>query len=110
MGRLAAIAPRVANVTVRIVAASTIPFYGFGFRMFPYAEDRADRMQLRVSTISPVEFVREFRGIWRGDYESESILDYLIDEVEIEIDPPTPFQIGGDEQGERESVRVALGE
>ena len=76
--------------------------------MFPYAEDRPDRMQLRVSTIGSVEFLRGFRSIWRGDYESDSITDYLVEDVDVEMDPPTPFQIGGDEQGERERVRVRL--
>jgi diacylglycerol kinase family enzyme len=95
----------------RIVSASTIPYYGFGFRMFPYAEDRPDRMQLRISTISATEFVGGFRGIWRGDYENpESIFDYLVEDVEVEIDPPTPFQIGGDVIGERAVMAMRLTE
>jgi diacylglycerol kinase family enzyme len=95
----------------RIVCASTIPYYGFGFRMFPYAEDRPDRMQLRISTISATEFVAGFRGIWRGDYENpETIFDYLVENVEVEIDPPTPFQIGGDVIGERSVMPMRLTE
>lgn len=95
----------------RLVSASTIPFYGFGFRMFPYAEDRPDRMQLRISTISATEFVAGFRKIWRGDYENpETIFDYLVEDVDVEIDPATPFQIGGDEQGLRDRVRMRLTE
>ena len=50
----------------RIAAASTIPYYGFGFRVFPYAEDRSDRFNLRISNISSVEFVQNFRAIWKG--------------------------------------------
>ncbi len=106
--RLIAAGETIYEGRASLVSASTIPFYGFGFRMFPYAEDRPDRMQLRVSTIGSVEFVREFRSIWRGDYESDSITDYLVEDIEVEIDPPTPFQIGGDEQGERDRVRIRL--
>lgn len=106
--RLIAVGETIYEGRASIVSASTIPFYGFGFRMFPYAEDRPDRMQLRVSTIGSVEFVREFRSIWRGDYESDSITDYLVEDIEVEIDPPTPFQIGGDQQGERDRVRIRL--
>jgi len=40
----------------RIAAVSTIPYYGFGFRAFPYAEERPDRMSLRISTITPIPF------------------------------------------------------
>jgi len=89
----------------RIVGLATIPYYGFGFRMFPFAEERSDRMQLRVSTIGPVGFVRNFRAIWRGEYHDPNIVfDYLVEAVRIEIDPPTVFQIGGDPQGERTEV------
>jgi diacylglycerol kinase family enzyme len=95
----------------KIVALSTIPYYGFGFRMFPYADDRHDRMQLRVSTISTVSFVRHFSSIWSGEYDNiETVFDYFVDEVTIEMDPLTSFQIGGDERGQRESVRVRLTE
>ena len=33
----------------RIVALSTIPYYGFGFRMFPFAEEQPDRRAVRFS-------------------------------------------------------------
>ncbi len=95
----------------RIVAMSTIPFWGFGFRAFPYANERTDRMQLRLSTISAGPFLRNFKAIWRGDYESSDILfDYLVESVKIEIDPPSPFQIGGDYFGIRDSVEASLTE
>ena len=92
-----------------IAAVSTIPYYGFGFRMFPFAGERGDRAQLRISTVATVPFVRNFPDIWRGTYaDPERLFDYYVDDVEIEMDPPTSFQIGGDIQGERERVRVRL--
>ncbi|HSN99374.1 MAG TPA: diacylglycerol kinase family protein [Candidatus Nanopelagicales bacterium] len=95
----------------RIVALSTIPYYGFGFRMFPYAEDRPDRMQLRVSIVHPFTFIRHFGEIWRGEYDDlEIIFDYFVDDVTIEMDPVTSFQIGGDVRGERSRVRMRLTE
>jgi diacylglycerol kinase family enzyme len=93
----------------RIVSASTIPYFGFGFRMFPFAEERPDRMQLRISRIGPVEFVQNFPAIWRGDYHAPDVLfDYLVEAVTVEMDPPTAFQIGGDPHGERARVELAL--
>lgn len=95
----------------KIASVGTIPYYGFGFRFFPYAEDRGDRMQLRISTISPLSFVANFGPIWRGEYESlETVFDYFVDDVTIEMDPPTSFQIGGDVAGDRSRVRVRLAE
>lgn len=95
----------------KVASLSTIPYYGFGFRFFPYADQRADRMQLRVSTISPLAFVRHFGAIWRGDYADPSTaFDYLVDDVSVEMSPETSFQIGGDVRGDRSRVRVRLTE
>lgn len=93
----------------RIVALSTIPYYGFGFRAFPYADERDDRMQLRISTIGVADFVRNFAAIWRGEFEpADEVIDYLVESVTIAMDPATAFQVGGDLRGTRESVDVVL--
>lgn len=93
----------------RIVAASTIQFYGFGLRMFPYAEERKDRMSLRISTLGPAAFVANLRSIWRGEFQDPShLLDYLVQAVRIEMDPATPFQIGGDVVDNRTEVTLRL--
>jgi diacylglycerol kinase family enzyme len=94
---------------MRLCGLSTIPYYGYGFRMFPYAEERPDRMHLRVATMTPIEFVRHFREIWRGEYDNPGTLfDYLVESMSIELDPPTDFQIGGDPRGKRSKLEVSL--
>ncbi|MBK7581721.1 MAG: hypothetical protein IPI67_16115 [Myxococcales bacterium] len=93
----------------RIVGLATIQYYGFGFRMFPFADERTDRMQLRVSTIGSLAFVRNFPAIWQGEYHDPNfVFDYLVDAVSIEIDPPTMLQIGGDPRGERSRVHAQV--
>jgi diacylglycerol kinase family enzyme len=93
----------------RIASASTIPYYGFGFRCFPFAEERADRMHLRISTIGSFTVVANFPSIWKGQYENlEVVFDYLVEKVAIETDPPTEFQIGGDPVGKRRLVHLEL--
>src|SRR6185369_12574025 len=95
----------------KVASVGTIPYYGFGLRFFPYAEDRPDRMQLRLSNITPAAFVANLRPIWRGEYEDpETTFDYFVDDVTIEMDPSTPFQIGGDVVGERSRVRFRMTE
>lgn len=94
---------------MRFAAISTIPYYGYGFRMFPYAEERPDRMHLRLTTMSPIEFLLHMRDIWRGSYEgSKSIHDFLVESVEIEMEPEVAFQIGGDSRGLRRRVEARL--
>lgn len=93
----------------RIAALSTIPYYGFGFRAFPYAEEREDRMHLRISDITVQDFVGSFGAIWRGEYENPNTLfDYLVESVHMQIDPPAAFQIGGDVHGMRSEVQARL--
>jgi diacylglycerol kinase family enzyme len=95
----------------KVASCGAIPYYGFGLRFFPYADERPDRMHLRLSTISTLSFVRHFPEIWRGEYEDlETVFDYLVDDVTIEMDPPTSFQIGGDVRGERARVRARMTE
>lgn len=94
---------------IKIVCSSTIPYYGFGFRVFPYADERDDRMNLRIGVPSVPTFVRNLPAIWRGDYHNPKVIeDFLVEDVTIEVDPPTPFQIGGDPHGIRKSVRIRL--
>jgi diacylglycerol kinase family enzyme len=93
----------------RIASVSTIPYYGFGFRCFPFAEEREDRMNLRISTIGSFTLAANFPAIWKGQYENlELLFDYLVDQVSIEADPATEFQIGGDPVGKRRRVHLRL--
>lgn len=102
---------RIFEGKARMVSCGTIPYYGFGFRVFPQADERPDKMALRITTIGSVEFVANFKPIWRGEYSnSNTLFDYLVDKVQIEIEPATAFQIGGDAMGERTRVEVAMTE
>jgi diacylglycerol kinase family enzyme len=93
-----------------IAAVSTIPYYGFGLRLFPYAEDRPGKMQLRISTAATIPFIKNMREIWRGEWDDpEYMFDYYVDAVDIEMDPPTGFQVGGDVRGDRRIAEVRLG-
>jgi hypothetical protein len=94
---------------MRLCALSTIPYYGYGFRMFPFAEDRPDRMQLRVSTIKPHEFIYHLKEIWRGQYQNPACLfDFLVERVALEFEPAAPLQAGGDSRGDRARLDVGL--
>jgi diacylglycerol kinase family enzyme len=93
----------------RLVAASTIPYYGYGLRAFPFAEERIDRLNLRIFNLPMVSFLRNFRAIWRGEYQDPSrIVDFLAERVEIHMDPASPFQIGGDFQYVRSEMTVGV--
>lgn len=93
----------------QLAGVSTIPYYGYGLRMFPYAEERPDRMHLRVSCMGPIDFALNIKSVWRGEYNNpNNTVDYLVQDVTIEMDPAVPFQVGGDLMDERRSARVKL--
>lgn len=93
----------------RLVGISTIPYYGFGLRAFPNAEDRKDRMQLRIANLGVLQYSTNLREVWNGRYRNPKLLfDFLIQSVSIEMNPPTAFQIGGDAVGRRSRVNVRL--
>jgi diacylglycerol kinase family enzyme len=91
-----------------LLAFGTIPYWGFGARVFPYAEERGDRFNLRVVAFGSVAAVTHLRGIWRGTYRGPNLHDFLVEDVRIECNVPTPLQIGGDPVGDRTHVRAKL--
>jgi diacylglycerol kinase family enzyme len=93
---------------VKMASVSTIPYYGMGFRMFPFTGERSDRMQLRMTTAGALELVAHLPKIWKGRYGSDTILDFWCTRVRLELDRPTALQIGGDAHGERTDVTFAL--
>lgn len=92
----------------RMVAASTIPYWGFGARIFPFANDREDRFSLRVVDITSFDVAWNIRDIWKGSYRSDRVHDFLVDRCEIHYDDPMPLQIGGDPVGARTLIPMAL--
>lgn len=92
----------------RMVCASTIPYWGFGARIFPFANEREDRFSLRVVNIRSVDVVVHVRSIYRGTYRSDRIHDFLVDRVSIHYEEPVPLQIGGDPVGSRKVTHAAL--
>ncbi|MFW6051273.1 MAG: diacylglycerol/lipid kinase family protein [Myxococcota bacterium] len=92
----------------RMVAMSTIPYWGFGARIFPFANDRDDKFSLRIADISPLDVALHIRGLWKGTYRSDKVHDFLVDRIRIEYESPMPLQIGGDPVGRRTTVEAAL--
>jgi diacylglycerol kinase family enzyme len=94
----------------RLVAMSTIPYWGFGARIFPFADERDDRFSLRVCDITSVQVAAHIRGIWRGSYRADSVHDFLCERISIHYDDPMPLQVGGDVVGRRTVVTARLAE
>lgn len=93
----------------RMAAMSTIPYYGFGMKLFPFANLAEGRLNLRISRLGPPQALLSARGIWNGTYYDPRYLsDFLVEEISIECSEALEFQIGGDSQGLRSTVRARV--
>lgn len=93
-----------------LVAAATIPYFGFGMKMFAFANSRADRFQVRCGDVGLVEMLRNTPAAFRGEYFSEHVRDFLCDRVRVELDRDTPVEAGGELLGRKRSFELALSE
>lgn len=92
-----------------MAAASTVPFYGFGLRAFPFAGARPGTMQLRVAAKLSVSTVLwNLPRIWSGDFAHPGLLDFHAERVAVQFERPMPLQIGGDAEGWRDAVTFGI--
>jgi hypothetical protein len=91
-----------------LVAAATIPFFGFGLKMFAFSTSQPDRFHLRCGDTGLFEMLRSIPAAFRGDYFSEHVRDFLCDRVAIEVDGDAPVEVGGELIGRRDRVELAI--
>jgi len=91
-----------------LVAASTIPFFGFGLKMFAFSEAQSGRFHLRCGDAGLLEILRNTPAAFRGEYFSDHVRDFLCDRVVIAVDGETPVEAGGELLGRHDRVELAL--
>ena len=92
-----------------MAAGSTVPYYGFKLRAFPFAGRRDGTLQVRVITRIPVpSMVVHARKIFSGEFQHPGLLDFEAERVEMSFDRPVPFQVGGDAEGYRERLTLGI--
>lgn len=91
-----------------LVAGATIPFFGYGLKMFAFAGQRGDRFQLRCGDSGLLEILRGMPAAFRGQYFSEHVTDFLCDRALVELDRETAIEAGGELLGRRNQVELAL--
>jgi len=94
---------------VTLVAAATIPYFGFGLKMFAFAASTTERFQLRCGDVGLGEMLRNVPSAFRGEYFSRGIRDFLCDRVHIELDRESAIEAGGEILGHRRELEIGLG-
>ncbi len=96
------------NGDVTLVAGATIPFFGFGLKMFAFAGAHPGRFHLRCGDVGLFEILRNTPAAFRGEYFSENVRDFLCDRVGIALDPEAAVEAGGELLGRRRHVELAM--
>ncbi len=86
----------------------TVPYYGYGLKILPFANVDPMRFQLRLATMPTFKALMSLPSVWKGEYEGEGMLDFLAEQIEFSYDAPAPFQMGGDAAGERDRVLFTI--
>jgi diacylglycerol kinase family enzyme len=89
-----------------LASAGTIPYYGLGLKIFPHCDREAGRFQLRVSDANAAQILGNLPAIWKGRFDHPRVHDFLVDEVELVLSRPAPFQANGDLLGDRDRVTL----
>jgi diacylglycerol kinase family enzyme len=91
-----------------MAAGATIPCFGFGLQMFPFATARRDRFHLRAADPGVTEIVRKTPAAFRGEYFSAHVHDFLVDRVVLELDREVAVEAGGELLGRHARIELAL--
>jgi diacylglycerol kinase family enzyme len=91
-----------------LVAAATIPYFGFGLKMFAFAGLQRGKFHLRCGDAGLFEILRSTPAAFRGEYFSDHVRDFLCDRVAIELEPEAAVEAGGELLGRRRRIEVAL--
>ncbi len=93
---------------VLMASAGTLPYYGGGMVMFPWACDRAGHMQLRIANPPVSHLIRNIKDVWNGRYTHETLQDFHVTHVSMEFDRPFPVQVAGDAEGWQSSFEMKV--
>ncbi len=91
-----------------LACAGTVPFYGFGFKMFPFAGKKPGFMHLRLADVHVSRILANLPKLWAGEWFPEGVHNYYARDVEVRFKEPMPMQLSGDAEGARESFKISV--
>jgi diacylglycerol kinase family enzyme len=98
---------------IHMIAAGTIPNYGFDFKAFPNAEIAGKNKLFQASVISGpkssviFDLINNGYNIGKGKYRGEFIEDIFCDSLLINSEEQLPLQIAGESCGRHSKVEIS---
>lgn len=93
---------------VVLTILGTVPVFGYGLRLLPWADRDPEMMQLRMSNIPLASSLVHLPAAWNGTLQHDRLQDFYVQRVRIRYSRPMPFQLSGDYEGMRDTVEVAV--
>ncbi|MCL2778585.1 MAG: hypothetical protein FWD73_11320 [Polyangiaceae bacterium] len=88
--------------------AATCPEYGYGCRIYPFAERLLGFINVRVYDRKVKDAIFDIPKLWRGEHPLEGMTDWFATEVRMTFSRPLPLQIGGEAVGSRLTVEYKI--
>lgn len=93
------------------LSVGSIPYFGYGFTMFPFARKKSGYFQLRVGAVPvPAILANLYPRVWNGTFRHPKMFDFLVKDVAIESSTDLAFQVGGDAAGHAKTLRFKVAE
>jgi len=86
------------------VAFGTVPDYGYGIRILPFAANDLEYMHLRVVTISMARALMAAPAVYNGTFRHPGLQDFYVKSCSADFSEPLPFQIAGESMGRKSHV------
>lgn len=94
-----------------VFGASTIPYWGFGVRMFPHCTRLPRHFQLRAYSGSMSAVLTHLPRFWKGEFAQGEMADFLAQHVKVEIlDGAMAYHVAGDPGGFEREVEWKISE
>ena len=79
-----------------VAAVGSEPYWGAGFRAFPYALSLPGRINVRIYDRHVLEGVGRAVQLWRGGIDVPGMRDWFVTAGRFTFSQPVPWQLGGD--------------
>lgn len=87
------------------ICVGSIPYIGYGFKLFPFASKRPGYIHLRVFNVPLLVGISNiYPALWHGYFRHAKLYDFLVRDVEITSQMPLPYQFAGDAMGYKKSL------
>lgn len=87
-----------------VASAATEPFWGGGFKAFPYALALPGYVNVRLYDRGPLEGFLNTPRLWTGGIGLPGFYDFFVTRARFVFNREMPFQVGGDVVGPRASL------